>query len=328
MKIHILTKDHDTRRRGVRNGEYQRNKPSQFPVDFFMRHHALSSKRPSAPLCFSQEVQNASHETAVMLATVIAAVSAVVAVIGAVIASRSARAVMKSASATMSAQKKYGGMLPPPITITANNKIDWATYLVGSIDTPFVTVLTILFSIALGVGLNLVLSRTDSPSALVPASKPAVQASAASVSAPPPSTSTAAAPATAAPPPPPATATSVSAPLPPISTAAAPDHNEIADLVARGLAYLSDGDVALARVFLRRAAERNDPQAALALGGTYDPAALKRIGIPNFQAQANPAKAREWYRRAADLGSADAASRLGELSLRRILADEWKEGDR
>jgi TPR repeat protein len=69
----------------------------------------------------------------------------------------------------------------------------------------------------------------------------------------------------------------------------------------------------LARVFLRRAAERNDPHAALALGGTYDPAALKRIGIPNFQAQADPAKAREWYRRAAELGSADAALRLERL---------------
>jgi TPR repeat protein len=75
-------------------------------------------------------------------------------------------------------------------------------------------------------------------------------------------------------------------------------------------------------VFLRRAAERDDPQAALALGGTYDPTELKSIGIPNFQSHANPAKAREWYRRAADLGSAAAASRLGELSLRRILVDE------
>jgi TPR repeat protein len=77
---------------------------------------------------------------------------------------------------------------------------------------------------------------------------------------------------------------------------------------------LSHDDVALARVFLRRAAEHDDPQAALALGGTYDPTELKRIGFPNFQSQADPAKAREWYRRAADLGSAAAASRLDQLS--------------
>jgi TPR repeat protein len=82
-------------------------------------------------------------------------------------------------------------------------------------------------------------------------------------------------------------------------------------MLARGRAYLSDGDVAAARVFLRRAAERNDPQAALTLGETYDPVELR--SLPVFQRQADPAKAREWYRRAADLGSAAAASRLERL---------------
>jgi TPR repeat protein len=101
--------------------------------------------------------------------------------------------------------------------------------------------------------------------------------------------------------------------LPSTPPVAAPDHNEVAGLLARGRAYLSEGDVALARLYLRRAAERHDPQAALALGGTYDPAELRRIGIPNFQAQADPAKAREWYSRAADLGSAAAALRLERL---------------
>jgi TPR repeat protein len=102
----------------------------------------------------------------------------------------------------------------------------------------------------------------------------------------------------------------IALPTPPV---AAPDHNEVAGLLARGRAYLSEGDVALARLYLRRAAERYDPQAALALGGTYDPAELRRIGIANFQAQADMAKAREWYRRAADLGSAAAALRLQQL---------------
>jgi curved DNA-binding protein CbpA len=124
-----------------------------------------------------------------------------------------------------------------------------------------------------------------------------------SLSAPPPPTSTAAAPPSTSP---------ISTPLPPTAVPVS-DHSEAAALLARGRASLSDGDVALARVFLRRAAERNDPQAALALGGTYDPTGLRRLGIPNFQAQADPAKAREWYRRAADLGSAAAASRLEQL---------------
>jgi hypothetical protein len=280
-----------------------------------------------------------SHETAIMLATVIAAVSAIVAVIAAVIASRSARAVMKSAYAAMtSAQKKYVRMLPPPITITANKKLDWARYFIGAIDSPFATVLTILFSIALGVGLNLLLSQSDTPSALVLASKAAVQASTVPISAPPPLTSTASAPAIpvslSAPPPSTTTAAApesaalVSPSPPPTSAATAPDPGEIVSLLARGRASLSDGDVALARVFLRRAAERDDPQAAFTLGETYDPTELKRIGIPNFQSHADLAKAREWYRRAAYLGSAEASSRLGELSLRKILVHERKEGDR
>jgi TPR repeat protein len=258
----------------------------------------------NAPLCFAQEDQNASYQTATILATIIAAVSAIVAVIGAVIASRSAGAAMKSALAAMiSAQKKYDGTLLPAATNMANQKIDRAKNFSEAIDTPFATVLTIIFSVVLGLGVNLLLSRSDSPSALAPASPPAAPASPVSVSAPPPPTSTAS-----------ASPVSASAPPPPTSTAAASDRDEIAGLVTRGRAYLSDGDVALARVFLRRAAERDDAQAALALGGTYDPAELRRLGIPNFQSQADSAKAREWYRRAADLGSAAAVSRLEQLS--------------
>jgi hypothetical protein len=245
-----------------------------------------------------------SQETVVGLAATIAAVSAIAAVIGAVVASRSALAAMKSAyAATMSEQKKYGGMLPPPITITVNRKIDPARNFIQAINTPFATVLTILFSIAFGVGGSLLLSQSAPPRAVVPASKSAAPASMPAVSVPPPPASTAL----------PAKAAFVSAPPRPASSAAAPDHNEIAGLLARGRAYLADGDVALARVFLRRAAERDDPQAALALAGTYDPAELRRLGIPNFQAQADRSKAREWYSRAADLGSAGAVLRLERL---------------
>jgi len=103
----------------------------------------------------------------------------------------------------------------------------------------------------------------------------------------------------------------VAVPSPPTSMAAAPDWDEIADLLGRARTYLSSGDVAAARLVLRRAAERNDPQAALALGGTYDPTVLQRLGIVSFQADA--ARAREWYRRAKELGSADASLRLEQL---------------
>ena len=102
----------------------------------------------------------------------------------------------------------------------------------------------------------------------------------------------------------------ISAPPPPSSTTSASDRDEVAALFARGRATLSNGDVAAARVLLRRAAEQNDPQALVALGETYDPAVLKRLGVIKF----NPdlTQAREWYRRAADLGSAAAAMRLDQ----------------
>jgi TPR repeat protein len=82
-------------------------------------------------------------------------------------------------------------------------------------------------------------------------------------------------------------------------------------MLVRARTFLSSGDVAAARVVLRRAARSDDPQAALALGGTYDPSVLKKLGIIAFHA--DPAQAREWYRKAAELGSADASLRLEQL---------------
>jgi TPR repeat protein len=98
---------------------------------------------------------------------------------------------------------------------------------------------------------------------------------------------------------------------PPPAAAPTPDRDEVAQLLGRARSYLAAGDVAAARLVLRRAAERDDPQAALALGGTYDPSVLKRLGIISFHA--DPGQAREWYRKAAALGSADASLRLDQL---------------
>src|SRR6266849_3778491 len=151
------------------------------------------------------------------------------------------------------------------------------------------------------------------PAATAPTPPPAAVAPAAVAPMPPPVV-----PTTAAAPPPAASVPVSKAPAPafaaPVSAPppqASPDRDEIAALLARARTYLSAGDVAAARLVLRRAAERDDPQAALALGGTYDPTVLKRLGIVNFQA--DPAQAREWYRRAAQLGSADASLRLEQL---------------
>jgi TPR repeat protein len=82
-------------------------------------------------------------------------------------------------------------------------------------------------------------------------------------------------------------------------------------MLGRARNFLSTGDVAAARVVLRQAAASDDPQAALALGGTYDPAVLNKLGIFSL---ADPAQAREWYRKAAALGSTDALLRLEQLA--------------
>jgi hypothetical protein len=90
------------------------------------------------------------------------------------------------------------------------------------------------------------------------------------------------------------------------------DADETATLLARGRTYLANGDVAAARLAFRRAAEGGDAQAALALGGTYDPLVLRSLGAVGVAA--DPAQARTWYQRAADLGARDAPQRLEQLA--------------
>jgi TPR repeat protein len=92
------------------------------------------------------------------------------------------------------------------------------------------------------------------------------------------------------------------------------DPAEIAGLLKRGEAFLTNGDVAGARLVLQRAAEHGNARAAFALGSSYDPAALQRLGVygpaPNLQL------ARQWYERAAEYGSKEAEARLQILARR------------
>ncbi len=90
------------------------------------------------------------------------------------------------------------------------------------------------------------------------------------------------------------------------------DRDEIANLFKRGEELLVQGDVASARLMLQRAADARDPRAALALGATYDPVMLNRLGVLGFQP--DPAQAKVWYERAAELGSTDASLRLDRLA--------------
>jgi hypothetical protein len=102
------------------------------------------------------------------------------------------------------------------------------------------------------------------------------------------------------------------APVLPAAVGPTQSRDEIAALVARGAKYFAAGDVAAARLVLRPAAVAGDSGAALALGKTYDPVMLKRLGVIGFAGDL--AEARDWYRRAAELGSADAPQRLDQLA--------------
>lgn len=96
------------------------------------------------------------------------------------------------------------------------------------------------------------------------------------------------------------------------TTRPAVDADEIAVLLNRGKAFLNDGDVVSARLLLRRAAEDGSAEAALALGASYDPLVIKQTGAVGVQGDAE--QARQWYQRAAALGSNVASRQLANLA--------------
>jgi hypothetical protein len=89
------------------------------------------------------------------------------------------------------------------------------------------------------------------------------------------------------------------------------DSDELAALMARAKAFLASGDIPPARLLLERAAEAQEASAALMLAQTYDPTVLGTQDIRNITP--DPALARNWYQRAAQLGSPDAQRRLSQL---------------
>jgi hypothetical protein len=91
-----------------------------------------------------------------------------------------------------------------------------------------------------------------------------------------------------------------------------PSSEEVAVLLKRGKDLIATGDLAAARLMLRRAAEANNAEAALALGATYDPLVLRQLKAYGFTADA--AMARSWYEKAAELGSSAAPRRLEMLT--------------
>ena len=108
-------------------------------------------------------------------------------------------------------------------------------------------------------------------------------------------------------PPGPAESPAQSAPKPAIVL----DDSEIDTLIKRGKNLLSDGDFAAARVLFERAANAGSAEAALALGSTYDPLVIKRLGA--IMVRPDIENARKWYQIAADRGSAAARLQLANL---------------
>jgi len=136
-------------------------------------------------------------------------------------------------------------------------------------------------------------------------------------------------PAAVAPPPtaaPPAAAPAAVAALPPaaafppptadLPAAAAPTAkrlaaDELAALLKRAKGLIAIGDFAPARLLLKRAADAQEASAALLLAQTYDPAVLGKQDMRSITP--DPAKAREWYQKAAQYGSVDAQQRLSQM---------------
>ena len=93
------------------------------------------------------------------------------------------------------------------------------------------------------------------------------------------------------------------------------DPEIIAALLKRADGLIASGDVAAARLVLRRAADAGDARAAMTLAGTYDPAILEKLDIHGFVPDL--AMARSWYEKARKFGSAEAPQRLEVLASKR-----------
>lgn len=115
-----------------------------------------------------------------------------------------------------------------------------------------------------------------------------------------------------APTPAPAPVAAPPAPTPPAKTLAKTlDADTLAGLMTRAKSLLRIGDIVAARLLLERAANAQDATAAFLLAQTYDPAVLGTSDARSIAGDATVA--RDWYQKAAALGSAEARQRLAQL---------------
>jgi hypothetical protein len=107
----------------------------------------------------------------------------------------------------------------------------------------------------------------------------------------------------------------VQAPSTPSPASAPPaktlDADTLAGLMTRAKSLMAVGDITAARLLLERAANAQDASAAFLLAQTYDPAVLGTNDIRSITTDAKAA--RDWYQKAAQLGSAEARQRLTQF---------------
>jgi hypothetical protein len=90
------------------------------------------------------------------------------------------------------------------------------------------------------------------------------------------------------------------------------EDDEVVMLEERGQQLMTTGNVAAARLMLKRAAEAGSPRASLDLGATYDPMMRGQLTLGGIKPDASMARA--WYEKARQFGSAEAAHRLELLA--------------
>gem|GEM_PF-1176207 len=153
-----------------------------------------------------------------------------------------------------------------------------------------------------------ILPPLDAPAAITaPVAPPPAVAAPAVVATPAP------APVPAPPPAPAAEPTAVAAPVvPPRPTM---DPALLDALLRRGDTLLSTGDISGARRFFERAAAAGSAAGARAMAETYDPRTLAQRRVVGLTPDREAALT--WYRRAAALGSAEAAARITALEAER-----------
>jgi TPR repeat protein len=96
------------------------------------------------------------------------------------------------------------------------------------------------------------------------------------------------------------------------ATARSFDPAETQRLLRRAEELLTTGDIAAARLILKRMAEANEGRAALLLAGSYDPLVLEKLNVYAFTADIS--KARNWYEKAREMGAPEASRRLELLA--------------